>query len=69
MQHTLHAAGGVLRGANAWFSLQPGQENPKVTLWVIDLINPRSIKPRDLKPPNVVKDQLVHSAVWFVWED
>lgn len=51
------------------FSLQPGQENPKVTLWVIDLSNPRSIMPRDLKPPNVVKDQLVHSAVWFVWED
>ncbi|XP_045111880.1 inactive dipeptidyl peptidase 10-like isoform X1 [Portunus trituberculatus] len=43
---------------------KPGQENPKVTLWVIDLINLRSIKPRDLKPPNVVKDQLVHSAVW-----
>ncbi|XP_069948629.1 inactive dipeptidyl peptidase 10-like isoform X3 [Cherax quadricarinatus] len=40
---------------------KPGQENPKVTLWVVDL---RSIKLRDLKPPNLVKDQLVHSAVW-----
>nr|XP_045608607.1 dipeptidyl peptidase 4-like [Procambarus clarkii] len=44
-----------------FLELQPGQENPKVTLWVVDL---RAIKLRDLKPPNLVKDQLVHSAVW-----
>lgn len=60
---------GVMCGVNGWFSFQPGQENPKVTIWVIDLSKLRSIKLRDLKPPNVVKDQLVHSAVWFVWED
>ena len=59
----------VVNNANGLFSFQPGQENPKVTIWVIDLNNLRSNKPRDLKPPNVVKDQLVHSAVWFVWED
>ncbi|XP_071527492.1 dipeptidyl peptidase 4 isoform X2 [Panulirus ornatus] len=36
---------------------KPGQENPRVTLWVISLSDLRSIKPHDLKPPNVVKDQ------------
>ncbi|XP_050712996.1 inactive dipeptidyl peptidase 10-like isoform X2 [Eriocheir sinensis] len=55
---------------------KPGQENPKVTLWVIDLTSLRPIMPRDLKPPNVVKDQdhyftaltwVDNSAVSVVW--
>ncbi|XP_066974169.1 dipeptidyl peptidase 4 isoform X3 [Macrobrachium rosenbergii] len=38
---------------------KPGQKNPQATLWVIDLTDLRSVRPRDLKPPNVVKDQSV----------
>nr|XP_053643640.1 dipeptidyl peptidase 4-like [Cherax quadricarinatus] len=45
--------------------MKPGQENPKVTLWVVDL---RSIKLRDLKPPNLVKDQ-DHYFTAVTWVD
>ncbi|XP_069158727.1 venom dipeptidyl peptidase 4 isoform X2 [Procambarus clarkii] len=44
---------------------KPGQENPKVTLWVVDL---RAIKLRDLKPPNLVKDQ-DHYFTAVTWVD
>ncbi|KAK4304092.1 hypothetical protein Pmani_023954 [Petrolisthes manimaculis] len=46
---------------------KPGQENPKVTIWVTDLTNFRS-DPRDLKPPNVVKDQ-DHYFTAVTWVD
>lgn len=47
---------------------KPGQENPRVTLWVVDLSDLRSIRPRDLKPPNVVKDQ-DHYFTAVTWVD
>ncbi|XP_076028317.1 dipeptidyl peptidase 10 isoform X2 [Oratosquilla oratoria] len=36
---------------------KPGQENPRVSVWVVDLSDLRSINRNDLKPPNGVKDQ------------
>ena len=47
--------------------MKPGSPNPRVSLWVVDLTGDlKETSHTDVKPPDVVKDQLVKPAVWFV---